>query len=292
MDLRVLQAKMTNRSRLKYSSFAKINVRLDVLDRLPSGYHSVRIISLLIDLHDVIEIARLSKGGIKLRIPQNHSLENDNNLIVKAAKMMAREYNIRINLDILLNKMIPIEAGLGGGSSNAALIIKAINELYELGEPPQNLIKLGCKIGSDVPFFLVGRNALITGTGEKIEVIPDFPRINLLIIKPDFGIKTSWAYQNLDLTRKNNNDRSLRLKINSLQDVFGILNNDLERVCCKKYPLINKIKEDLVARGASASMMSGSGSSVFGIFESETILDMAYNHLRAKYPFVWKGKTL
>ncbi len=265
---------------IEISSPAKINLRLDVLGRRPDGYHEIRTIFQKITLADELSIS-ITKSGIEITCDNPQVPLNKENLTHVAAKMLLDRYMINDGIMIAIRKRIPIAAGLGGGSSNAASTLLGINQLFDLGIDKRELLKMGRNIGADVPFFIFGNSALATGIGEKLEPLEITPPLWLLLVTPDIPISTAWAYANVRrrLTKKVINI-TISNWINHLSEVIDLLKNDLEEVVIPHYPEIQSIKEDLLERGAMGSLMSGSGSTVFGIFGSEKEAQNAYSQLK------------
>ena len=248
---------------------AKINLRLDILGKRPDGYHDIRTVFQKITLGDELSIA-IAKSGIEVECDHPQVLDNEGNLAFTAAKTLLERYKIKDGLRIAIKKRIPVAAGLGGGSSNAASTLMGINQLFELGLTDEELMGIGRTIGADVPFFIFGNSALATGIGDLLEPLILNPRLWLLLITPDTPISTAWAYGNIrrGLTKSVNNI-TIPQCINHLAEVITILSNDLEEVVIPHHPFIQTIKDELQDKGAKGSLMSGSGSTVFGIFESE-----------------------
>ncbi|CAG0974841.1 partial 4-diphosphocytidyl-2-C-methyl-D-erythritol kinase, partial [Geobacteraceae bacterium] len=171
-------------------------------------------------------------------------------------------------IDIAITKNIPVAAGLGGGSSDAATVLLGVNELLGLGLSTERLMEIGVTLGADVPFFVFGKNALAEGIGEILTVIESVPPLWLVIVNPNIPVSTVWVYQSLQLTGERNGDTIPRF-FKGLDDVCAVLSNDLEPVTIGKYPVIGEIKERLIAEGAAGALMSGSGPTVFGLFEVE-----------------------
>ncbi len=267
-------------NRIELFSHAKINLRLDILCKRADGYHDIRTVFQKVSLRDELHIA-ISKRGIEVTCDNPQVPVNEGTLAYKAAQSMLNQYNIKDGVSIVIKKNIPVAAGLGGGSSNAASTIMGINQLFGLGATKQELMKTGSTIGADVPFFIFGKTALATGIGDKLETIEVTPKLWLLLITPDIPISTSWAYSNLrmGLTNKHINI-TISSYINHLSEIITMLSNDLEKVAIPRYPIIQKIKDELINKGAIGSLMSGSGSTVFGIFSSEDEAKEAYTQLK------------
>ena len=265
---------------IELTSHAKVNLRLDILNKRADGYHEIRTVFQKISLADEMSITS-AKSGIEIACDHPQVPDDETNLAYRAAHTLLTKHKIREGISISIKKRIPIAAGLGGGSSNAAATLMGINQLFALGIHPQELMSIGKDIGADVPFFIFGKSALATGIGDKLESLEVIPPLWLLLITPDFPISTAWAYGNVrrGLTNRNNNI-TIPQYINHLQDVITILSNDLEHVVIPRYPLIQEIKDTLLAEGAKGSLMSGSGSTVFGIFENEAGAQAAYAQLK------------
>ena len=250
-------------------SHAKINLRLDILRKRADGYHDIRTLLQKVSLRDELRIA-IAKRGIKVMCDNHQVPINEDNLAYTAAQTILNRYKVKDGVNISIKKNIPIAAGLGGGSSNAASTLIGINQLFGLGISKQELIKIGSDIGADVPFFIFCDTALATGIGDRLEKIDIIPKLWLLLITPDIQISTAWAYRSLrmGLTSKPINT-NIPNCITHLTEITTILSNDLEKVVIPRYPIIQRIKEELINKGAKGSLMSGSGSTVFGIFSSE-----------------------
>ena len=263
-------------------SYSKVNLRLDILGKRDDGYHELRTVFQKISLADELSIA-ISKSGIEITCDNPQVPLDETNLAYRAAHILLKNYKIRDGVTISIKKRIPIAAGLGGGSSNAASTLMGINQLFALGMKPQELMSIGKDIGADVPFFIFGDSALATGIGDKLEPLEVLPPLWFLLITPDFPISTAWAYRNVRRGLTNTNNNIIIPKcINHLQDVITILSNDLEHVVIPRYPLIQEIKDALLAEGAKGSLMSGSGSTVFGIFENEAGAKEAFIQIKAQ----------
>ena len=266
---------------IELTSYAKVNLRLDVLGKRDDGYHEIRTVFQKISLADELRITR-TKSGIEITCDNPRVPLNETNLAYRAAHILLNKHKIQDGISISIKKRIPVAAGLGGGSSNAASVLMGINQLFALGLTPQELMETGKNIGADVPFFIFGESALATGIGDKLEPFEVVPPLWFLLITPDFPVSTAWAYGNIrrGLTNANNNIIISRF-IEHLQDIITILSNDLEHVVIPRYPLIQEIKDALLAEGAKGSLMSGSGSTVFGIFESEAEAQAARDRLKS-----------
>jgi 4-diphosphocytidyl-2-C-methyl-D-erythritol kinase len=255
---------------LNLLSPAKINLRLEILSKRPDNYHEIKTIFHKISIFDKIGLEKIPGNEVHLTI-DNPDIPTDNtNLAVKAANLLLNYADIKPGIKIDIKKNIPSGAGLGGGSSNAAITLKGLNRLLKLNISEQILADFAVKLGADVPFFLTDSStAYATGIGEKIKSIETPNKLWFLVIFPGFTVSTAWAYNSINkynlLTKstKNNNIKNYSLDIKTVK---SLLYNDFESVVNKRHTEIPKIKEQLLKTGAQGAMLSGSGSSVFGIF--------------------------
>jgi len=248
-------------------SFAKINLFLDVLGKRDDGYHEVRTLIQIIDLCDYIYFARIDDDEIVFS-SDSTLIDPHNNTVVRALGMLKKELNVKKGVRVFLKKRIPVEAGLGGGSSNAASSLVIMNYLWGLNLSFDELRELGCRIGADVPAFISGSLSLATGRGDKIEELKPIEKKDVLVVFPNLFISTKKAYESLDsmLTRKKNLDK-ITSSFVLLNDDFEGLYNVFEEIIFKEFPELGKIKDFLVTSGAEFSQMSGTGSAIFGIFD-------------------------
>lgn len=252
---------------------AKVNLTLDVLHKRQDGYHEVEMIMQSINLKDRVVVEKICRPHIEILVENSKLPTDQRNLAFKAAKIMMDEFNLERGVKITLHKEIPLAAGLAGGSSDAAAVILAINELFDIKKTKEELMPLGKCIGADVPFCLLGGTALATGIGEQLRVLDPVPNFGILLIKPPYTVSTREVYSRLNI--KNIQDRpNTKAMLESIkrQDIQGIahgLCNVLEEVTFTLHPELKNIKEQLLKRGALGSLMSGSGPTVFGIFESK-----------------------
>ncbi len=246
----------------------KVNYRLDVLRRRPNGYHDLRMIMQRVNLCDDITLSTSDTPGIRVTCGSIGVPDGPGNIAWRAADALLKRSDGRHGIDITIKKKIPVAAGLGGGSSDAATVLMGVNTLLGLELSDQELMTIGVTLGADVPFFIFQKTALAEGIGELLTPLEEVPEAWLLLINPRFPVSTAWVYQNLELT----NRPALPIIPNSydtVQDLCTILSNDLEGVTIRKYPLIREIKERLLKDGAAGALMSGSGATVFGVFETE-----------------------
>ncbi len=267
---------------ISLDAHAKINLSLDVLGKREDGYHTLQMIMQSIQLHDTISIHEIP-SGVEIICEAPYVPNNSSNIAYKAAEAMINRYNITSGVRIEVDKKIPVAAGLAGGSTDAAAVLKGINELFDLGVSPEELMQLGKTIGADVPYCIMGGTALAEGIGEKLTPLASFGNIPVILIKPRLGVSTAWVYKNFRLDKVGcKPDTSLLIKAIEARDIETVaagMKNVLESVTLEKYKIIGKIKEDLIELGALGSMMSGSGPTVLGLFETEKSAEAAFNKL-------------
>ena len=273
-----------NQMRLK--ALAKINLGLDVLRRKEDGYHEVKMIMQTIHLHDQIHIRKIEEDEIKIRTNLYYLPNNENNLAYKAAKMLKDEFHLPGGVSIHLKKVIPVAAGMAGGSSDAAAVLFGMNKMYGLKLSMQELMDRGVKLGADVPYCIMRGTALAEGIGEKLTKLPAMPKCHILIAKPPINVSTKFVYENLhanDMKPEDHPDVDIQieaLKEGNLEKLVANMGNVLERVTVPEYPVINELKQIMVDCGALGSMMSGSGPTVFGIFTDYTKAKEAYQKIQ------------
>lgn len=253
---------------LQLQAPAKVNFRLDVLRRRPDGYHDLRMLMQRIGLCDELEITLRDTPGITVRCDGADLPEDDTNLVWRAAAAMLARTDHETGVHIRLTKKIPVAAGLGGGSSDAATTLCGLNDLLGLGLNDAELMRIGVKLGADVPFFIFGKPAIATGVGELLTPLEGMPPLWLLLVNPGIHVSTAWVYQNLQLTTTKVAAK-IPVLYKSADDLCAVLANDLEAVTLKKFPVILEIKEQLMAAGARGALMSGSGPTVFAVFGDE-----------------------
>ncbi|MCP3764495.1 4-(cytidine 5'-diphospho)-2-C-methyl-D-erythritol kinase [Domibacillus sp. A3M-37] len=262
---------------------AKINLTLDVLHKRPDGYHEVEMIMTTVDLADRLELESLNKNEIRI-ISHNRFVPDDSrNLAYQAAKLLKDRYGIKTGVSIQIDKVIPVAAGLAGGSSDAAAALKGLNQLWNLGLSLDELAELGAEIGSDVSFCVYGGTALATGRGEKIEHLPTPPNCWVVLAKPTIGVSTGEVYKNLKLDRMKRPDTNAMIeaiKENDYNKMCQNMGNVLESVTLYAHPEVALIKEQMIRFGADAVLMSGSGPTVFGLIRHDSRMHRVYNCLR------------
>ena len=273
--------------KIQLKALAKINLGLDVLRRREDGYHEVKMIMQTIGLHEDLEIRKTKTPGIQVKTNLYYLPTNENNLVYKAAKLLMDEFQIQDGVSIQLKKRIPVAAGMAGGSSDGAAVLWGINQMYGLGLSMQALMERGVRLGADVPYCIQRGTALAEGIGEKLSVLPSMPKCTILIAKPGISVSTKFVYENLhanDLKPEQHPDVDSMIEAMRQKDL-GLLcsrmGNVLETVTIPAYPVINEIKRTMIDNGAIGSMMSGSGPTVFGIFDSPVAAKQAMKAVRA-----------
>lgn len=266
---------------LKILAPAKINLTLEILGKRSDGYHEIRSLMQPISLFDILWI-KAGSEGLEVLCPGHPELENDDNLIRRSIGLLEKEIGRPLALTIRLIKRIPIGGGLGGGSSDAAAVLSNLNLL--LGRPvePERLETLAAQVGSDVPFFLNNQTALALGRGEQIKPWPTFPLWWYVLICPGFPIATSWAYSQVKfpLTQGKETINIERLKERGEIPGKDRFKNDLEEIIQPAFPILGKIKQALLEQGCLQALMSGSGSTLFGIWEAKHQAGEAFKQLK------------
>lgn len=249
---------------------AKINLSLDIVGKREDGYHLLEMIMQSIDLHDDVTLEE-SEEGIVLTCDKRYIPADSRNIAYKAAALLKETYGITKGVAIRINKNIPVSAGLAGGSTDAAAVLKGMNELFNLQIGEKELMALGLRLGADIPFCIKGGTCLCSGIGEVIEVLEPFQEHIILLVKPPFGISTKEAYGSfrLDKIKKHVETEKLisAMKRNDLTLMSYHMRNLLENVILAKHPMLKNIKQNLIRLGAKTSLMSGSGPTIYGIFD-------------------------
>jgi|TARA_B100001964_G_C14254776_1_gene611790 4-diphosphocytidyl-2-C-methyl-D-erythritol kinase len=248
-----------------------------------------------IQLHDNISFEKLNEDLIIVQ-SNNPDLESKGNLAYKAASILKDRFDVKEGVKIFIEKTIPMSAGLGGGSSNAANTLVTLNKTWDLNLTQNKLIDLGAEIGSDVPFFIEGNTSLVEGMGDKIKPLRKSISLNLVLVNPGIKVSTSWAYKQFDKGKKEKNKKDVKELINAInkKDIKKIsenIHNDFDAMIEKKHKIISEIKTNLKKLGSLSSLVSGSGPTVFGVFDSIYPAREAYFKLKDMYPFVYLTKT-
>lgn len=269
---------------MRLRAMAKINLGLDVLRKREDGYHEVRMIMQTIQMYDLLDIRRKKEPGISLSTNLPYIPTDERNLVYKAAKILMDEFQITDGISMKLSKFIPVAAGMAGGSSDAAAAFVGVNRMFRLGLSEQDLMERAVQVGADVPYCIMRGTALAEGIGEKLTVLPPMPDCWILIGKPGISVSTKYVYTTLDLNTDTVHPDIDGMK-KALEDgnLYGIterMGNVLQDVTIPAYPEVERIKEQMKALGAVNAMMSGSGPTVFGIFDNEEKAQEACQKLR------------
>lgn len=249
---------------------AKINLCLHVRGRRADGYHELAMAMQQVDLCDRVRIALGDGSGVNVHC-DGLELGGTENIASRAARLFLSEVHGDHRVEIEIDKRIPVAAGLGGGSSDAAAVLDGLNRLYDHPLSRERLMALGAELGADVPFFLFGPTAWATGTGTVLEPLPSLPKVCYLLLNPGFAVSTAWVYESLRLTKGGELANLPRFSAATTEALLDELHNDLEAVTAQQYPEIGQMKAFLVANGALGALMSGSGASVFGVFRDEIL---------------------
>ena len=268
---------------LKLNAYAKINLGLDVIGRLPNGYHEVKMIMQSVGICDELTFEQ-QPSGITVTTDSGELPTDENNLIYRAAKLLLDTCAVKEGVRIHLTKRIPIAAGMAGGSTDAAATLKAVNQLFRFGKTKEELMELGVKIGADVPYCILGGTALAEGIGERLTPLPPMPDCHLLVAKPDINVSTKYVYTTLDaapiLFHPDIDGMTAAIFAGDLTGITAKLGNVLETVTVPAHPIISKIKEKFLELGSDGVLMSGSGPTVFGIFSDKTAAEKAYASMK------------
>lgn len=268
---------------MRLKALAKINLGLDVIRRREDGYHEVKMIMQTIRLYDRIVMRKRREPKIQVKTNLFYLPENENNLVYKAAKLLIEEFKIQQGVQIDLQKFIPVAAGMAGGSSDAAAVLYGMNRMFHLGLSLEELMERGVKIGADVPYCLMRGTALAEGIGEQLTKLSPVPQCKILIAKPAISVSTKFVYENLKLDENTvHPDIDLLIQdieTKNLADMAAHMGNVLESVTIPNYPVIAQIKEQMIKDGALNAMMSGSGPTVFGIFDDKEKAEVAYKRM-------------
>lgn len=269
---------------LTLKALAKINLGLDVIGKRDNGYHDVRMVMQTIYLYDNVTLTKTQESGIQLETNLSYLPLDENNIAYKAAKILIDEFDIKEGVSIQLDKHIPVAAGMAGGSSNAAAVLVGMNRLFRLGLSQKELMERGVSLGADVPYCVMRGTALAEGIGEILSPLPPLPKCYVLIAKPSISVSTKMVYEALDakeIVQHPDIDGVLEgLEHQDIRKVATSMGNVLEGVTIEKYPIIEKIKDAMKESGALNAMMSGSGPTVFGIFEDRKVAKEAQRKLK------------
>lgn len=274
---------------IRVRAHGKINLALDVLRKREDGYHDVRMIMQSVGLYDNIEIVNLGpsatgKPEIDIETNLRYLPNNENNLAYKAAMLLMEEFYISAHIAIRIKKMIPVAAGMAGGSADAAAVMKGVNRLFGLRLTNEELKKRGVTLGADIPYCIDGGTALSEGIGEILTPLPPMPPCIILLVKPPINVSTKLVYGRLDAGNieyhPDIDGMIAAIKAGKLADMATKMGNVLQTVTETEYPVITKIKDIMLKMGALNSMMSGSGPTVFGLFSDRAKAKEAYNFFK------------
>lgn len=271
---------------LTVKAFAKINLSLDVLGTLDNGYHEVKMIMQTVSLFDLVELTKKPEG-ISLSCSLKFLPTGADNLAYRAADAFFRETGINGGVEIYLKKHIPVGAGLAGGSSNAAAVLTGLNRMYNANLSKRKLCEIGKTLGADVPYCIIGGTRLAEGIGEKLSPLPPLPPCYIVLVKPPFSISTKWAYDNIDscpsIQHPPTDNLIKALHNSNLRAICDNMGNVLEDVSISHYSVLADVKRSLLSLGALGAQMSGSGPTVFGIFDNREKAENAKEILWKKY---------
>lgn len=265
-------------------ALAKINLGLDVVRKREDGYHEVKMVMQTIHLFDRLEMKKTQADEITITTNLTFLPMNENNLVYKAAKLLKDEFSIKDGIDVKLHKHIPVAAGMAGGSTDAAAVLYGMNSMFELGLSKGELMQRGVKIGADVPYCIMRGTALAEGIGEKLTALPPMVKCPVLIAKPQISVSTKFVYENLKLNEgivhPDIDTLVSDIEAKDLPKIAADMGNILETVTIPNYPVIAQIKDLMKEQGALNAMMSGSGPTVFGLFDTEETAVRAYEKMR------------
>ena len=271
-------------SELKLKARAKINLSLDVLGKREDGYHELRMVMQTIGLCDEVVLSQAETDGVFVSTNRPELPTDERNLVYRAARLLREEFRLPGGIRIHLEKQIPMAAGLAGGSTDAAAVLKGINELYGLDLSAEALCQRGVKLGADIPYCIMGGTALAEGIGERLTRLPKAPQCSVLLAKPRIDVSTAFVYGHLradEIQVHPDIDGQIASICNG--DFSGMIEkmgNVLETVTIPAYPVVREIKEEMLELGAAGAMMSGSGPTVFGLFDNREKAEAAFGRMR------------
>ncbi|OON93015.1 MAG: 4-(cytidine 5'-diphospho)-2-C-methyl-D-erythritol kinase [Candidatus Epulonipiscioides saccharophilum] len=272
---------------IRVKALAKINISLDVLNKLENGYHELLMVMQSINLHDTVIITKTIDPSIKISTNKMWLPTNHKNIAYQAAELFLKETSTSGGVYIDILKRIPISAGLGGGSSDAAAVLVGLNKLAKTHLTKKELMKIGVNIGADVPFCILRGTALAEGIGEKLTILPTFPQTYILLAKPNVNVSTKSVFKELVLSniKKHPNTDKILLGINTQNKnlIYNNMYNVLETITGVRHPKILDIKQEMLSLGAINSLMSGSGPTVFGIFDDEETCSKAAKKIKSHF---------
>lgn len=259
--------------KIELKAYGKINLGLDVIRKRPDGYHDLDMIMQMVDVYDDIVITKNKTGKIEVKTDTTVLSNGKDNLAYMAAKMLMDEFKIKDGVNIYINKRIPIAGGMAGGSSDCATTLMGINQLFELGLSKEELMERGVKLGADVPYCVLGGTAIARGIGEVLTPLPATADCHVIIAKPPVSVSTAYVYGHikpLEITKRPDIEAMAQsIKDGDLKKMASLIYNVMEDVTVVEYPIISEIKQVMLDNGALNSIMSGSGPTVFGLFDDK-----------------------
>ncbi len=275
--------------KIEKKAYAKINLTLDVIGKYDNGYHELKMIMQSISMHDKVSLLKIDVDDIIINCNKN-IVEIKENIIYKACKLMKEKYSIKEGIQVDLEKNIFLAAGLAGGSTDCAATIVGINELFELGLSKEEMKEVGGVLGKDVVYCINGGLCIATGDGTELEEIEGYDKTFALIANPGFGVSTKEVFESYEFKEHKKSDYDamlIAIKNNNVKDICAYFNNMLESVTIKKHPVIGEIKDIMVANKALGALMSGSGATVFGFYETEQDAINAKDKLIEEIPNIY-----
>lgn len=280
---------------MRSKAYAKINISLDIIGKRADGYHLLEMIMQSIDLYDEITIEK-QKEDITIKCNKQYVPTDEKNLAYKAAKLFKGKYNINDGVYIYIKKNIPVCAGLAGGSTDGATVLKIMNSLFNVNASNEELMELGLKLGADVPYCIKGGTALCEGIGEKVTELKNFKDKIIVLVKPPFGVSTRSVYQEFNIEKaRNHPDTNLIIEAMEKDDlrlVCSNMKNLLENVTLRKHKILINIKEEMRYYGSIGTMMSGSGPTVFAFFDDMLKAQRCFEKMKEKYNDVFITRTV
>lgn len=279
---------------MRMKAYAKVNISLDIVGKREDGYHLLRMIMQNIDLYDDITVEK-QREGITIECNKNYVPTDSRNLAYKAAMLFKEKYDITDGVKIKIAKNIPVSAGLAGGSTDAATVLKIMNKLFEVNASNEELKEIGLKLGADIPYCIEGGTALCEGIGEKITPLKSFKDKIIVLVKPSFGVSTKEVYKNFDMDKVNKHPDTEELikaiENDDLRYVAYNMRNLLENVTLKKHKILINLKEEMNKYGSIGTMMSGSGPTVFAFFDDMLKAQRCFEKMKEKYSEVFITRT-
>lgn len=276
-------------------AYAKINLSLDIIGKQENGYHILKMIMQSIDLYDIVSVEKAVEG-ISLTCNKSYIPTDDKNIAYRAAKLFIDRYKVESGVKINIVKNIPVAAGMAGGSTDGAAVLKLMRDLFKPKVSNKELEEISVEIGADVPFCIEGGTVLCEGIGEVMTKLQPFKDKILVVVKPNFGVSTKEVYKAFDLDKVAKHPETEELieaiKKDDLDFICDNMKNLLENVTLNKYPLIKQIKRELMSMGAKGAMMSGSGPTVFAFFDDMLQAQRAYEQLKANYKEIFITRTI